>query len=209
MLLYLITDRRGLGRDPVAFDLLVAMVADAVACGIDFVQIRERDLSARDQLRLVERVLEAAEGRQRTKVLVNDRFDVAIAAAADGVHLAAHSLPVSTVRRVAPALVIGASTHSLDDVRASHGADLVVFGPVFDTPSKRGLGRPVGVDALAAATRASSAPVLALGGIDLEGARLVAPRSAGIAGIRLFQEAWMAGGRPGLGRLADELRGVV
>lgn len=210
MLLYLITDRSALGPDPQALDRLVSMVGDASRAGIDYVQIRERDLPIPMLVDLARRAKRAAGDGAR--VLVNDRVDVAIAAGLDGVHLTTRSVPTRAVRDACGgSFVIGASTHSLAEVRAAEagGADLVVCGPVYDTPSKRGMGEPLGVDLVAEIASAARVPVLGLGGITTSNARLVGPRLAGIAAIRTLQEAWIARGRDGLASLAAELRGGI
>jgi thiamine-phosphate pyrophosphorylase len=171
-------------------------------------QVRERDLSARDATALVARVVEATQGR--TLVFVNDRFDVALAAGAAGVHLTTTSLTIRAVREcVGLRLAIGVSTHSLAEVVDAYGggADFAVCGPVFDTPSKRGMGAPLGLERFADATRATPLPVLALGGIDLESApAAIAAGAAGIAGIRLFQEAWRDGGFEALDAVVQSAR---
>ena len=183
-LLYYITDRRGLpGEDP------LPLVEQAVAAGVDLIQLRERDLSARELLALTE----AAQGRcrgSRTLLLVNDRLDIALAAGADGLHLPSHGLPVAEVRRRFPDLLLGASCHNLEELRRAEegGADFAVFGPVFETPSKRVYGPPVGLERLAEAARAACVPVLALGGITLENAgKCLRAGAAGMAAISLFQ----------------------
>jgi len=183
-LLYYITDRRGLpGEDP------LPLVEQAVAAGVDLIQLRECDLSARELLALTE----AAQGRcrgSRTLLLVNDRLDIALAAGADGLHLPSHGLPVAEVRRRFPDLLLGASCHNLEELRRAEegGADFAVFGPVFETPSKRVYGPPVGLERLAEAARAARVPVLALGGITLENAgKCLRAGAAGMAAISLFQ----------------------
>lgn len=210
MLLYLITDRSALGPDPQALDRLVSMVGDASSAGIDYVQIRERDLPLPVLLDLARRAKRAA--GDGVRVLVNDRADVAIAAGLDGVHLTTRSVPARAVRDACgTSFVIGASTHSPAEVRDAEagGADLVVCGPVFDTPSKRGMGDPLGADRVAAIAEAARIPVLGLGGITRTNARIAGAHLAGIAAIRAFQEAWLDRGRDGLASLAAELRGAI
>ncbi len=185
-LLYYITDRKALpGED------LLPIIEQAVAAGIDLIQIRERDLPVRRLLALVEEAVKAA-GAGPTRILVNDRLDVAVAAGAAGVHLPAHGFPVDEVRRSYPELLIGASTHNLDELRraADGGADFAVFGPVFETPSKKAYGPPLGLEQLAQAVRAVNIPVLALGGITLENtADCLRAGAAGLAAISLFQQS--------------------
>ena len=125
-------------------------------------------------------------------VLVNDRLDVALAAGAGGVHLGGQSMPVSTVRQVAPRpFVIGASCHSLGEAIAaeSAGADYLLLGPVFETPSKLKYGPPLGLDELRRVNAQIRIPVLALGGITVERVRpCLEAGAAGVAGIRIFQD---------------------
>ncbi len=185
-LLCYITDRKALpGEDP------LPIIKQAVAAGIDLIQIRERDLPVRSLLALVEEAVKAASAGA-TRVLVNDRLDVAVAAGAAGVHLPARGFPVDEVRRNYPELLIGASTHNLEELRraADGGADFAVFGPVFETPSKKAYGPPGGLEKLAEAARAVNIPVLALGGITLENAAdCLRAGAAGLAAISLFQNS--------------------
>ena len=185
-LLYYITDRKGLpGEDP------LPIIEQAVAAGIDLIQIRERDLPVRRLLALVEEAVKTADAGT-TRVLVNDRLDVAVAAGAAGVHLPARGFSVEEVRRSYPELLIGASTHNLEELRraADGGADFAVFGPVFETPLKKAYGRPLGLEKLAEAARAVNIPVLALGGVTLENAAdCLRAGAAGLAAISLFQNS--------------------
>jgi len=128
-----------------------------------------------------------------TRVLVNDRADIARAAGADGVHLTSQSLPANVVREMfGPDFVIGVSTHSLDEARAAQlaGADFVVFGPIFETESKRAYGEPQGLEKLAeVAVELQPLPVIAIGGITPEnGAHCLVNGASGVAAIRMFDE---------------------
>ena len=155
------------------------------------VQIRERDLPARNAF-VAANTLSTASRDTDVKILVNDRADIAVAAAT-GVHLTTRSLSVGTVRAAFGAdLLIGASTHTPEEVSAAEqgGADFVVFGPVFETPSKREYGNPVGIDALRRVAISAKIPVLALGGISLCNFReALDAGAAGVAGISMFTEA--------------------
>ena len=162
----------------------------AVAAQISLFQIREKRLSARVLYELAARATKITRG-SLTKLLVNDRLDIALAAGADGVHLTSASLPAPVVRKICgPEFLIGASTHSLETARDARdsGADFVVFGPVFETESKRAYGPPQGLEKLQqVASELQGFPVVAIGGISLDNAEsCFAAGASGIAGIRLF-----------------------
>jgi thiamine-phosphate pyrophosphorylase len=175
------------------FQSITRLVLSAVAAGISLIQIREKVLSARVLFELTAQCADITRGTA-TRLLVNDRADVAAASGADGVQLTGQSLPVEVIRRHFGAeFLIGVSTHSLVEVTraAAEGADFAVFGPVFDTPSKRQYGAPVGLSALReVVTSNRDFPIIAIGGITLENARdCFANGANGIAAIRLFEEA--------------------
>lgn len=162
---------------------LLSHVNAAIRDGVDIIQVREKDLDARELFELVCRVRDAASGT-RTKILVNDRLDIAIAANIDGVHLPANGLPADRVRPLVR--LLGCSTHTLDEALEAESAraDFVIFGPVFETPGKS----PVGMGALRKVCAAVHVPVLAIGGITLENTNeVLAAGASGIAAIRLFQ----------------------
>lgn len=183
LLLYAITDRRQLATP------LLDRIALLLEAGVDFLQIREKDLPARELAALVDSAM-ALPNRRGVRILVNERVDVALASGAHGVHLPAGSLSPARIRSIVPAgFLIGVSCHSQSQVESAEqeGADLAVFGPVFDTPSKSGYGPPLGAQALEQAARGRRMPVLALGGINGQNFRLC--RGHGIAAISLFQNA--------------------
>ena len=184
MLLYAITDRSQLQGS------LLDRIALLLEAGLDFLQIREKDLPARDLFALAEAAL-ALPNPRRARILINERADVALAAGAHGVHLPANSIPPGRIRPIAPSgFTIGVSCHTVAEViRAEEeGADFAVFGPVFDTPSKRAYGPPRDPEALEQAVSGRRIPVLALGGVTLQNFR-ACRAAAGIAGISLFQDA--------------------
>ncbi|HXZ10950.1 MAG TPA: thiamine phosphate synthase [Candidatus Sulfotelmatobacter sp.] len=186
------TDRKALGSGA-SLQNLLARIQSAAAAGVDWIQIREKDLPGRELLGLARGAVETVAAR----IIVNDRLDVALAAGAAGVHLGHESVPAAEVvrwRRAgnAPAgFLVGVSCHSLKDAKEAEmaGADYVIFGPVFETPSKAAFGAPQGVAALAAVCAAIRLPVIAIGGIDEENApECLRAGAAGIAAIRLLQE---------------------
>jgi thiamine-phosphate pyrophosphorylase len=190
-----VTDRRAISptADPVS---LLAPIERAIAARVDWIQIREKDLSAREMLELSRKAIAAA--ATAAKILVNDRLDVALAAGAAGAHLGGESTPVAEVVRWcrtgnAPSgFLIGASCHSLTEVLAAErdSADYIFFGPVFATPSKLQYGSPQGIERLAEICRRASIPVIAIGGITSGNAgECLRAGAAGIAAIRLFQQA--------------------
>ena len=179
MLRYCIADRQ-----------LKSVEALLLSGGVDWVQIRDKDLAARKLMELVRRAM-ALPNPHGVKILVNTRVDVAVAAGAAGVHLPAGSIAPSEWRKITPSgFLIGVSCHSLEEVlRAEQeGADYVVFGPVFAPLSKSSDLAPRGLDELRTVSRAVKIPVLALGGITNKNASAcVEAGAAGIAGITLFR----------------------
>jgi thiamine-phosphate pyrophosphorylase len=169
---YFITDRKLCGGLPPLLDI----IRDRLNTGLDYLQIREKDLPARTLFEFTVAVVELRANRA-TRILVNERADIAVAAGADGVHL-----PSAAPRRTLPGLLVARSCHTLDEVRSAD-ADFVTFGPVFESPGK---GKPLGIDLLREACTLGK-PVFALGGITEENApSCVDAGAAGIAGIRLF-----------------------
>jgi thiamine-phosphate pyrophosphorylase len=198
---------------------LLSLVERAVAARISLVQLREKKLTARTLYELARRAAAITE-RSATRLLINDRTDIARAAGADGVHLTTQSLDVAVVRSMTdgahpatindshPATIatrpathadvsnssflIGVSAHTIAQARAARdgGADFAVLGPIFDTPSKRAYGSPLGLQQLTEAARdLAPFPLLALGGVNLENARHALLAGAhGVAAIRLFAD---------------------
>jgi thiamine-phosphate pyrophosphorylase len=188
-----VTDRKALGPQA-ALQSVSEKIRFAATAGVDWVQIREKDLSARELLQLAQGVVQSGGAR----ILVNDRLDVALAAGAAGVHLGRASVPAGDVVRWCRAgnapqgFLIGVSCHSLEEVREAEtaGADYAFFGPVFDTPSKRPFGAPQGIARLGEVCRAVGIPVLAIGGVEEENAvSCIRAGASGVAAIRMFQEA--------------------
>jgi thiamine-phosphate pyrophosphorylase len=166
---------------------LLDEIARHLAAGVTWIQIREKELSARALFDLVNAAIKLPNPHS-SKILVNTRADVAIAARAAGVHLPSGSPPARFWRR--PGFLVGASCHSVEDVRQAEaeGADYVVFGPVFAPISKPAGLQPRGLEGLARAAAAVRIPVLALGGVTIDNsAACVSAGAAGVAGISLFQ----------------------
>jgi thiamine-phosphate pyrophosphorylase len=199
-LVYYITDRSQFdGSEQTRRRTLLAKVIEAARAGVDYIQLRENDLSARGLETLAREVLALVRERsQSTRVLINSRTDVALAAGADGVHLRAQDIEPDEVRSIVklfsgqPAtdskFIVSASCHSVADVfRAeSNGGDCSVFAPVFGKSAAPAI-QPAGLGMLREACHANI-PVLALGGVTLENAAsCMDAGAAGIAGIRLFQ----------------------
>lgn len=194
-ILYLITpgaSTEATTPDSPEFKQLIAQVSSAVAAGLDLIQLREKRLTTRVLFELATQAVELAR-ESGTRLLVNDRADVAAAAGADGVHLTTQSIDAATVRRLfGEDFLIGASAHSLAEAKAAKdtGADFIVFGPIFSTKSKEKYGPPVGLEALTRAARdLAPFPILALGGVDAASAPdCLRAGAKGIAGIGLFQD---------------------
>jgi thiamine-phosphate pyrophosphorylase len=185
-----VTDRRSAGDERVRDTMSALSGAPGV-----IIQLREKDAPDGDCLARAEAARQSL--APQTLLYVNTRFDIALAAGADGVHLPASGLPLARVRSATPrGFRIGVSAHSPVEVRRAieEGADLVVIGPVFDTPSKRDFGPPLGAGVLGELPRCDehSSEVFAIGGIFEEDLGRLDPyldRIAGVAGIRLFQQS--------------------
>ena len=171
---------------------LLRLVELAAEARVALVQIREKSLTARALFELASQAARLTRGSE-TRVVVNDRADIARAAGCDGVHLSTRSLEASVVRRAfGEDFLIGVSAHTHAEARAARegGADFAVFGPIFDTPSKRAYGPPVGLEALKEAAHALSPfPLVALGGVsEANAGACLAAGAEGIAAIRLFAD---------------------
>jgi thiamine-phosphate pyrophosphorylase len=166
------------GRDPAQ----IARAALAGGCAV--LQLRAKHLPDASRLSLA-RELCALARAAGVPFVVNDRVDLALLAGADGVHLGQDDIPPSQARTLAPRLAIGLSTHSLAQAIAGtrSGADLLGFGPVFETRSKERPDPVVGVDTLAAVVRSVNLPVVAIGGICLDNASAVAATGARLAAV--------------------------
>ena len=218
------TDRSALALSPDSeqTNALIRKIAEVAVAGIDWIQIREKDLSAKQLAALTREALNAVQRQRlqpveaskleskqqspkppaRTRIIVNDRIDVAIAERADGVHLGENSILAAEARRLvqsaqqkgilADHFLIGVSCHSLEAAKSAEiaGADYVFFGPIFPTPSKAQYGEPQGLDRLAEVCREVSIPVLAIGGRTLDNAPSgLQAGASGLAAIRLFQDS--------------------
>ncbi len=188
--LYLVTDRRQTGGRR-----LVEVVEECLAAGLRAVQLREKDLTDAEFLALA-RLLRDLTRRVGARLFINGRLDAALAVGADGLQRGHDAPPMPVLRSRAPGLTIGVSVHSVDEARAAErdGADFIVFGPVYDTPSKRPYGPPQGVDALANVVNAVAVPVFAIGGITAE--RVAEVRGAGAHGVAVIS-AILPAERPG------------
>jgi thiamine-phosphate pyrophosphorylase len=202
-----VTDRKDLAsEDNDQNQALLKRIAIAAAAGVDWIQVREKDLSAKELCSLTGDAVAQTKkinerGGRASRILVNERLDVARSEHAGGVHLGEHSLPIHEVCKWLAAspnfderdkFLVGVSCHSVQAAAsaARGGADYIFFGPVFATPSKAPFGAPPGLQRLAEACGCVSIPVLAIGGITVDNASdCVAAGAGGIAAIRLFQDA--------------------
>lgn len=150
---------------------LGAFVKNAAEAGLRAFQLREKDLSGKELFELAQQIRIEAQG---CKFFVNDRADIAQSSGADGIHLPEAGWPADRIHASFPKLQCGVSVHSLDSaLRArDNGADFLVFGPVFETPSKQKIGmEPRRLDMLTSVSRNVSIPVLAIGGMNPNRAR--------------------------------------
>ena len=200
-----VTDRRSLplATSSDAIPMLLKSISAVAAAGVDWIQLREKDLGGRDCFHLASAAMQVVRQQAlRTRIIVNDRVDVALAAGAGGVHLSENGFSVPDARRLVTRFaqgsgkpldfLIGVSCHSLGAAlgAARDGADYIYFSPIFHTPSKAFYGPPQGVDRLRQICKVVSIPVVAIGGITIENtASCYAAGAVGVAAIRLFQHA--------------------
>jgi thiamine-phosphate pyrophosphorylase len=180
--LYLITDRKLLSPEYT----LPAAVEESLKGGVRAVQLREKDVGTRELLDMA-RTLRDITKKYQARLFINGRVDVALAAGADGVHLGVSDIPVHAARRAAgDDMLIGASAHSVEEAKKAEeeGADFVVLGPVYETPSKMRYGRPVGLQTVAEVKEEVSVPIFAVGGIKKE--RVGEVLKSGAYGIALI-----------------------
>jgi len=209
VLLYYITDRTQLASDePSRRTKLLARIAEAARCGVDYIQLREKDLTARDLESVAREAMRAVrDNSATTRLLINSRTDVALAVGADGVHLRADDVSASDTRALLAGLrqrhmLIAVSCHGLTEVVRAEagGANFAVFGPVFEKSAGdiNAAHTAVGLSGVRevcerTALTVKRLPVLALGGVTVENAAAcVKAGAAGVAGIRLFQQSQMA-----------------
>ena len=202
---YYITAREQLSSPagPIGLEqALKRKVRAAFSARVDYVQVREKDLPARRLALLVEE-LAASPEKQHSRLLVNERWDVAASCGADGIHLPTGSVPLALLRSQAgKAMILGVSCHREQDVAQAvrDGASYILLGPIFETPSKPGR-KPLGLAVLQDVCRRFPVPVYALGGVTGGNAEeCMQAGAAGVAGIRLFQQA------PDLDKLCRHLR---
>ena len=201
-----VTDSQSLGLTEPRSDIL-AKIEAAVGAGVDWVQIREKGMPARQLLAIASAAVgmtnrkpapPAEADRHGALILVNDRLDIALAGDAAGIHLGRESLPARDVigwrrREMVTDLMVGLSCHTIDELLQAEGVgvDYAFFGPVFDSPAKRPFGPPLGIAKLAAGCRATRLRVIAIGGVTPENsAECLHAGAAGIAAIRMFQQTW-------------------
>jgi len=175
------------------FSALLQLIEAAVIAGVSLIQIREKNMPLRVLADLCARAVTITR-RTETRLLINDRVDVALAYGADGVHLSSKSLSAGVARQISGSeFIVGVSTHSFSEVTEARngGADFVVFGPVFETPSKLHLGEPQGIEKLREiSSSVGELPVLAIGGVNLDNVDdCFAAGALGVAAIRMFEDS--------------------
>lgn len=192
--LYLITDRKQINRQYAVgskqslltpYSLLLTVIEGALKGGVKAVQLREKDLNARELFELAHGMRRLTKDYQ-AKLFINDRVDVAMAVGADGIHLGQNSFSAGEVRRIFDKAIIGVSTHSVREaeIAEKQGADFVTLGPIFYTPSKVEYGEPLGVALIKKVKREIKIPVFAIGGIKKDNIKEVI--GAGADGVAVI-----------------------
>jgi len=179
--LFLVTDRHQTKERP-----LVPLLQRVLTAAAPAIQLRERDLSARELVTLALE-LQTATASRRSQLLINDRIDVALALEGVGVHLRNNSLPVSVARQVlGTQRLLGISVHAAEEAVQveSQGADYIVLGPIYETPSKQMFGPPLGIHTLERACRLVRLPIIGIGGVTAARAREM--RRAGAFGVAVI-----------------------
>ena len=181
---YLITDYMRVGKSR-----FLGALEEALQSGVRAIQLREKNMHPKDLLALALEVNSMTQ-RYNAKLLVNDRADIAIMAGADGVHLTEASVKVSDVKNKFPNLIVGVSTHSIEEARLAdrQSADFITFSPIYETPSKSNYGPPQGLAPLRQVTQSVHLPVLALGGITLN--RVPECLEHGAFGVSVISDIW-------------------
>jgi len=179
--LFLVTDRHQTKGRP-----LVPLLQRVLTAAAPAIQLRERDLSARELVTLALE-LQAVTASRRSQLLINDRIDVALALEGVGVHLRSNSLPVSVARQVlGTQRLLGISVHAVEEAVQveSQGPDYIVLGPIYETPSKQMFGPPLGIHTLERACRLVRLPIIGIGGVTAARAREM--RRAGAFGVAVI-----------------------
>ena len=179
--LYVVTNRHQTAQRP-----LHSVLQETLRAGTQFFQLREKDLDTRQLLSLAKNI-QSETCQHDALLLINDRADIAKAIGANGVHLRSDSLPIRQVRQfLGSQAVIGKSTHTLDEVLAAEadGADFLVLGPIYETPSKKSYGPPLGLESLKTACQQCAIPIYAIGGINPE--RTKAVKNVGAYGVAVI-----------------------
>ena len=179
--LLVVTDRHQTNGRP-----LVPLLQRVLTAAVPAIQLRERDLSARELVKLV-REVQAVTDSRGSQLLINDRIDVALALEGVGVHLRSNSLPVSVARQLLGAQrLLGISVHAVEEVMEAEaqGADYIILGPIYETPSKQMFGPPLGIHTLEKACRLVRIPVIGIGGVTAARAREM--RGAGAFGVAVI-----------------------
>ena len=179
--LLVVTDRHQTNGRP-----LVPLLQQVLTAAVPIVQLRERDLSARELVRLA-REVQAVTASHGSQLLINDRIDVALALEGVGVHLRSNSLPVSVARQLLGAQrLVGVSVHTVEEAIQveSQGADYIILGPIYATPSKKMFGPPLGIHTLERACRLVGIPIIGIGGVTAPRAQQM--RRAGAFGVAVI-----------------------